>query len=110
MKTPLLIIICILLAFSSCKKSSDVPVNTISATIDGVDESFNTNPNAQLGTAIALNSVLNIAGNSASGTGADNIGITIESNSTIVKGSYTNAGTNNSGYINALQQRPFLTN
>ena len=109
MKKPLLIAICILLAFTSCKKSSDVPANTISATVDGVDESFNTNTNAQLGTAIALNSVLNIAGSSASGTGADIIGMTIESNGTIVKGSYSNSAVNNSTFTSMLYTKgPFL--
>jgi hypothetical protein len=105
MKKPLLITICILLAFSSCKKSSDVPANTISATIDGVDESFNTNQSARLGSSIDLNSNLLISGSSASGTGADGIGITIESNSTIVKGSYNNAGTNNSGFTSILYSK-----
>jgi hypothetical protein len=100
MKKILLFTICIALAFSSCKKSSsDVPANTISATIDGVDESFNTNPIAELGTAIRLNSNLLISGGNGSGTGSDSMAITIESNNTIVKGSYTNAG---SDFISVL--------
>ncbi|WP_426671551.1 hypothetical protein ACPPVU_09960 [Mucilaginibacter sp. McL0603] len=109
MKKLLLFTICVTLAFSSCKKSSsDIPVNTISATIDGVDESFNTNPIAELGTAISLNSNLIISGGNGSGTGSDSMAITIESNNTLAKGSYTNASTNNSSYVSVLYNKgPF---
>jgi hypothetical protein len=109
MKKLLLFTICVTLAFSSCKKSSsDIPANTISATVDGVDESFNTSPIAELGTAISLNSNLLISGSNGSGTSSDSMGITIESNNTIVKGSYTNASTNNSSYVSVLYNKaPF---
>jgi hypothetical protein len=109
MKKLLLFTICVTLTFSSCKKSSsDIPANTISATVDGVDESFNTNPIAELGTAISLNSNLIISGSNGSGTGSDSMGITIESNNTIIKGSYTNASANNSSYVSVLYNKgPF---
>jgi hypothetical protein len=106
MKKILLFTICVTLAFSSCKKSSsDIPANTISATIDGVDESFNSNPIAELGTAIRLNSNLLISGSNGSGTGSDSMAITIESNNTIVKGNYINTG---SDFISVLYNKgPF---
>src|SRR5579864_1383446 len=109
MKKPLLITICIFLAFASCKKNaSEVPVGTISATIDGVDESFNTNTDAEIGTAIELNSNLTISGSSGTGSTADGMAISIGSNNTLVKGTYTNAGTANSGFTSLLYYKgPF---
>jgi hypothetical protein len=112
MKKYLLFAICLILALSSCKKGSNIPANTISATVDGVNESFNTGPVALLGSSVQLNSSLSISGSNGSGTNSDRIAITIESNSTITKGTYTNGGTNNSGLTSIVYNKaPFsLTN
>jgi len=113
MKKPLFITICLLLAFTSCKKnSSDAPANTISATIDGVVESFNTGGGAQLGTAVQLNSNLVITGANGVAAGSDVMSITISSNTSIAEGVYTNSGANNAGFTSILYSKgPFsLTN
>lgn len=96
MKKTLLIAVC-LLVLLACKKNSVAPKNTISATIDGVTETFNTNVAAQLGTSIQLNSHLIISGTNGSAAGSDGIGIEINSNGTIVKGNYVNNGA--AGYM-----------
>jgi len=92
MKITLLITVCILAVLASCKKNSVAPKNTISATIDGVPETFNTNVSAQLGTSVALNSNLIISGASSSAASSDGMAFEINSNSTIDKGSYINNG------------------
>lgn len=109
MKKSLLFAIYILIVLASCKKnSSDAPANTISATIDGVTESFNTNAVAQIGTGVRLNSNLSITGTNGSATGSDGMSITINSNNTIAKGNYTNSGNNNSGFTSILYSKgPF---
>jgi hypothetical protein len=99
MKKNLIFVSCILLVFISCKKDQGIaPVNTISASIDGVDESFNTNPFAQLGEGITLNSSLSIFGTNGSTKGADVLSITMITGQAIVKGSYT-SGNNSVGLV-----------
>jgi hypothetical protein len=63
MKKYCVLVICMVALLASCKKNNDVaPSNTISATIDGVYENFNTDPYAQLSTGVTLNSVLSAFG------------------------------------------------
>lgn len=92
MKKTLLIAVCILVSLASCKKSSVAPKNTITATIDGVTETFNVNAFAQLGTSIDLNSHLLVNGSNSSATGSDGMTIDINANTTIAKGTYINNG------------------
>jgi hypothetical protein len=102
MKNILIIVGCILLLFTACKKSTNTaPANTISANIDGVDESFNTNVFAQLGTGAKFNSSLNIYGASGSNAGAHVLTITMAVNQTIATGSYT-SGSNSIGFVSIL--------
>lgn len=90
----------LLFAFTSCKKKSDViPVNTISATIDGVGMNFNTNVNARFtgnfeGTG---NIGLVILGATTNSGPTSNMGISfVTANSgTIIKGTYSAASANN---------------
>ncbi len=85
MKIPLLLPICTLLLLISCKKSNPLtPQSSISATVDGVNETFNMNASATL-TNIEGNNVLLISGKETSDTG---IGIEVNSASTITKGTY----------------------
>ena len=100
MKKTLLFAICIFLFFASCKKKSSdtAPSNSITATIDGVSESFNTNITVHFGAGIQgiqSGSGLIIEGTNGNADGADDLSITINSSSTVVKGNYTNSG--NSG-------------
>ncbi len=105
MKRVLVFVSCILLFCTSCKKDSNVaPPNTISATIDGVDESFDTNTFAGIGNgASTLSSNLLIYGSNGSATNADLIKITLNLNQTIVKGSYT-SGSDAVGFVSILYQ------
>ena len=104
MKKALIFVSCILLVFTSCKKNSDVaPSNTISANINGVEESFNTNTVAQLSSLIKLNDGLSIYGTNGSATGADILTISLSLNQTLTKGSYT-SGSNTVGLVSILYQ------
>src|SRR5437879_5534980 len=109
MKKTLLFTIFIFIFLTSCKKNSPVaPVNTLSATIDGVDESFNTNVFAQNGTGVMLNSDLLVMGTNGSATGSDVLSITIDINKTIAAGTYTNAPTSTDGFISILYNQGAL--
>lgn len=98
MKKTLLFLISILFICASCKKGSsdpsNTPVNTITATVDGVAVSFNTAIYAKIGTGLRINSALIISGSNGSASGADLISLTLNTNNTIVKGDYTNNGSN----------------
>jgi hypothetical protein len=100
MKKPLLIAICILTLFVSCKKSSsEAPTDTISANIDGVSESFNTAAYAHLSTGVQLNSNLVITGGYDGAGGSDIMSFTITSDHTITKGTYVNTSSSNGSYV-----------
>ncbi|MEO6631226.1 MAG: hypothetical protein ABIN13_05870 [Mucilaginibacter sp.] len=102
MKIPVIFICCIFLFFTGCKKDNNVaPENTISASIDGVDESFNTNAVAQLGTTVKLNSNLAIYGTNGSAADDDVISITLAVNQTIAPGSFV-SGSNEVGLVSIL--------
>jgi len=98
MKKTLLFVIAILSFCVSCKKNSsdpsNTPVNTITATVDGVTESFNTTVYARIGTGIRINSALIISGSNGAASGADLISLTLDTNNTIANGDYTNNGSN----------------
>ncbi len=76
-----------------------LPVNTISATIDGVDMDFKTNVHATLYTdhQIDFTTSLNIQGSTATVAPAGGIGITVSSTNpgSITKGTYTIANAKN---------------
>jgi hypothetical protein len=96
MKKTLILISCVFLGSTSCKKNSDiVPTNTITATIDGVDESFNTGTYAQLTTGVATNSNLSVYGTSG-GTNPDVISLTLGANQTLTTTSYSSAAVSGS--------------
>src|ERR1700724_3058577 len=96
----------IFLFLVSCKKSSSVaPVNTLSATINGVDESFNTNVFAQNGTGVILNSDLSVSGSNGSANGSDMLSITLNTNSTITTGTYSNAPNSNVGFVSIVYDK-----
>ena len=102
MKKYLFIAACIFQVLTSCKKATDIAAsNTISATIDGVDESFSTSPSAQLSTGVTLNSNLGIYGTNGSATGADALSITLQTNKTIATGTYT-SGSSSIGAVQIL--------
>lgn len=91
MRKHFLIAICVLATLASCKKTSPIaPSNTISTTIDGVNESFNANIVARLGTGVQQNSDLLITATNGTAKDADGISITINSNSSIAKAVYVN--------------------
>jgi hypothetical protein len=98
MKKTLICVIAILSFCASCKKSSsdpsNTPANTITATVDGVSENFNTSVYAKIGTGIRINSALIISGSNSSASGSDLISLTLNTNNTIDKGDYTNNGSN----------------
>jgi hypothetical protein len=99
MKKTLLVISCLLLLFTSCKKNKDAaPENTISANINGVDESFNTNAYAQLGNGVKSNSSLSIYGADGSAAGSNILTITLALNQTISTESYT-SGSSSTGNV-----------
>lgn len=102
MKKPLLIVICLFIAFSSCKKA-DVPptIMAFSATVDGTLIDFSTNAVAQMSSGVAYNSNLSITGASGSGSGADFMSISMSASATIAKGTvYTSTST--TGYLALL--------
>ena len=93
------------ISLASCKKSNVAPSNTFSATIDGTTESFNTNVSAQNGTGTALNSDLSVFGYNGSASGADVLTITLNTNSKITTGTYSNAASSNNGFVSILYQK-----
>jgi hypothetical protein len=91
MKKILLFSACVMLAFSSCKKSdknSSTASNTITVTVGSSNLSFNT-----AATAVLANSsgsyVLLVSGATGTGSNAQAISIAIDSENPIVKGTYT---------------------
>ncbi|MDB5016045.1 MAG: hypothetical protein JWQ84_877 [Mucilaginibacter sp.] len=103
MKKNLLFILIIPFFLISCKKNAPVaPVNTLSASIDGVEESFNTNVFAQNGSGVSLNSALIILGDNGSASGSDILSITVNTNSTITARTYSNAPTSTDGFISIV--------
>ena len=103
MKKILLIIVFLFAFLASCKKSSLVaPVNTFSATIDGVDESFNTNIFAQNGTSTVLNSDLEVLGANGAASSADVLTINLDTNNTLTTGTYTNAPNNGGNLVSIV--------
>lgn len=89
MKKILLIALSVLLSFAGCKKSGNdqASVNTISATVDGVNETFNSNVTA-LQTSIEGINILNISGKKTADTNLVAIGIIIDTSAVITEGSY----------------------
>jgi hypothetical protein len=99
MKKTLIFISCILLGVASCKKdSADPPSHTITATINGVEENFNTGAYAQLTTGVATNSNLAIFGTNGSGTSADVMSLTLMGDQTLYTATYSSG---NSGVASA---------
>jgi hypothetical protein len=89
MKKALIFITCVLLGFTSCQKSENiVPTNTITATIDGVNESFNIKPTAYLTNSLKVNADLAIFGTNSTVTNADYVSITLTLNQTVTPGTY----------------------
>jgi hypothetical protein len=81
------IFICfILFCVTSCKKNHDsTPTYSISADIDGVQESFNTRPTGELNTDAAIT----IFGSNGDIASSDVISITIVSDTAIAAGTYS---------------------
>jgi hypothetical protein len=103
-KKSLILIACIFIALASCKKNANVtPANTISATINGVNENFNINTFAQLGSNFKVNSNLYIFGNNGSAVGADQLIISLITNQTLAPGSLT-SGSNAVGLVSITYQ------
>lgn len=99
MKKILILSVCILFIFISCKKRTDVvPVNTITAVVNGATLNFNVNVTG--GTVLealgANNTTLNINGLTASDNTAAIIGISVtpQDGSRPAKGTYTFNSTN----------------
>ncbi len=88
---PLLVAVCIVLALASCQKSAtNKSVNTISATIDGMNESFGASVATQMSNAAQASYSVSIAASTGTGTNADALSIFVSSNNKIVTGTYTN--------------------
>jgi len=104
MKKILILSAFILFIFTSCKKKNDVvPVNTISATVDGAHLSFNTSVYAKFGGN--SNSTLSIYGVTSSASDAQTITIGVFSDKAIAIGTYTYPSiTGSSG----LTEYPFI--
>jgi len=103
MKKTLLLALFIIVSISACKKSASVaPANTLSATFNGVTESFNTNLFGQNGSGVTLNSSLSILGANGSASGSDVLSITLTTNNTITTGTYTNAPNSNDGFVSIV--------
>ena len=112
MKKALILFSCILFVFASCKKNNNItPSNTISADIDGVNETFNSNTYAQLGNGVTQKSSLSIFGANGANTDADQMSITMVTNNTIITSSYV-SGSDNIGLVSIEYNKgPFsLTN
>jgi hypothetical protein len=100
MKNGVLFTFVLLLFYSSCKKSDPVaPVNTLSATVDGVAENFSSGQTTYLSNGLSPDADLSIFGSDGTGATSGNLAITMEANNTIATGTYTNADVNNAGYI-----------
>lgn len=98
MTKPLLISICLFIAFASCKKASNpTPVAAFSATVDGTFMDFGTSAVAQFSGGDVPNSNLLIGAVIGTGSDARLVSITIRSASAIAPGiTYTNSGTSGS--------------
>jgi hypothetical protein len=89
MKSLLLLPICTLFFLVSCKKSTPItPQSSISATVDGINKTFNINTEAALTNIEGTGNVLVISGKATSETDSDIIGLEVNSASAITKGSY----------------------
>jgi len=113
----ILIIIVALVLSQSCKKPShETPVGTISATIDGIAESFNTNAVGQITTGVQSNFLL-IGGSDGNSPEANTLSLSINSTATITKGSYSTVGTSSPvahifatvGHMSATQHNIYRT-
>jgi len=78
------------------------PANTLSATVNGSAESFNTNLFGQNGSGVVLNSDLAILGSNGSASGSDVLSITLTTNSTITARTYTNAPNGNGDFASIV--------
>ncbi|HZX58789.1 MAG TPA: hypothetical protein VFE54_08690 [Mucilaginibacter sp.] len=121
MKNLLLFSVCLLLIFTSCKKKAEViPVNTITATVDGTLLTFNANVTGGKGYAEGITTI-HVSGFTTADNTAAIIGISISSTdaNALQKGTYTFSSTNthptvypylvyNTPVDNASQQ-PFTT-
>lgn len=106
MKKVLLIALSVLFSFAGCKKSGNdkALVNTISATVDSVNETFNSNVTASQTSINGIN-ILNISGKKTADTNLVAIGIIIDTSAVITEGSYpvkTGVGFNGT-YISYVQ-------
>ncbi|MBS1530165.1 MAG: hypothetical protein JSU01_07655 [Bacteroidetes bacterium] len=100
MKRFLLPAICLLLVFTSCKKKNDVtPVNTLTATVDGINMNFNSNMTARIdGNFTGTGNIdLVVEGFATNGSTNNMLGISfITANlNSITAGTYTAANANN---------------
>lgn len=89
MKKILLFTTFVIIIASSCKKKDIAPENTISATINGVNENFTNITFAEIGNSIASKSSMLITG--INPTNNDLIDLQINTISKIVKRKYSNA-------------------
>ncbi|MDB5018170.1 MAG: hypothetical protein JWQ84_3002 [Mucilaginibacter sp.] len=88
MKIPFLIILLLIVCFTSCKKDKAISIsNTISATVDNIDKSFNTKATATEGYLVGSGYILQINGTTADSI-PENIFIIINSTANITKGTY----------------------
>ena len=93
MKILLLLLIYIPILVTSCKKSTPVtPESSISADVDGIKETFNTNATAVASVSNLLGTgnvhILIISGKETSDSGSDIINVIVTSASAITKGTY----------------------
>ena len=90
MKKLLLFSACIILALSSCKKDSPKTINStgITATIGGSDFNFSTAATAQVISVSGLYSI-QIIGSNGTGSSAQGVSISIQSDKPIIKGTYS---------------------
>ncbi|MGZ3750577.1 MAG: hypothetical protein ACXVB0_11615 [Mucilaginibacter sp.] len=101
MKKILILLVFILFIFASCKKKNDViPVNTITATIDGVNVNFNVNVLGRLVSTpqgAALSKTIVVQGSNAAQAPGKGIAVSLTSldQNAIAKGTYTLASSKN---------------
>ena len=91
MKKLLFFPVCVLLAFSSCKKDSDKKAtasNTITASVGGSNLNFNTGAIAELESSSGEYAI-EIGGSTTTGSSGQAVSIVVESESPIVTGTYT---------------------
>jgi len=93
---------CLLLLFLSCKKDSNrstpKPTNTLSATIDGVNETFTDSLEAD--TVINVNDpkyTINVTGLRGSGASREGLSFSVNSDSPVTKGTYSITSQTNTG-------------